>query len=273
MATIQRPLKLYGTRKYVDEVAADTDHKAPILSAEVDADLDGIYAAWNGGVDATNIKPGVITSTHLADGSVTDPKIVGLSWGKLTGVPTYFPIAPGTIDTASIADGAITGAKIADGTVSNVDLANGSISLPKIAVTQTTQAATYQRRNDTVACPSLNSETLYLEQTFASRGGWYLIVSALHVVFGMDASGGGFRSNLRLDGTGGVATDGAIIDFQWHQAPSAPAGTVVPATLMTCFLGWGIPGNHRAKITGIPINRFVGFAHIDSGWSAIIEFA
>ena len=101
MATIQRPLKLYGTRRYVDEVAADADHKAPILSAEVDGDLDTIYTAWNQGVDGVNIKPGVITTGHLADGHVTDLKIAGLSWDKVTGKPTYFPIQPGTISTAA----------------------------------------------------------------------------------------------------------------------------------------------------------------------------
>lgn len=136
MATIQRPLKLYGTRKYVDEVAADADHKAPILSIEVDADLDTIYTAWNGGVDGVNIKPGVITTGHIADGQVTDGKISSLSWDKVTGKPTYYPIQPGAISTSQISDGAVTGAKIADGTITTADIADGQITKYKIATGQ-----------------------------------------------------------------------------------------------------------------------------------------
>jgi hypothetical protein len=66
MATIQRNVKTYGTRKFVDEVSAAPSHYAPVLSNEVDADLDTVYAAWNGGVDAVNIKDGSITFAKLA---------------------------------------------------------------------------------------------------------------------------------------------------------------------------------------------------------------
>jgi hypothetical protein len=44
---IQRPLKTYGTRKYVDEVAAAPNNTDPILASEVDADLDTMYTAFN----------------------------------------------------------------------------------------------------------------------------------------------------------------------------------------------------------------------------------
>lgn len=66
MATIQRNVKIYGTRAFVSEVSAAPANYAPILSNEVDADLDTIYAAWNGGADTVNLKDGSITYAKLA---------------------------------------------------------------------------------------------------------------------------------------------------------------------------------------------------------------
>jgi hypothetical protein len=44
---IQRPVKTYGTRSYVAEVAAAPNNTDPILASEVDADLDTMYTAFN----------------------------------------------------------------------------------------------------------------------------------------------------------------------------------------------------------------------------------
>jgi Chaperone of endosialidase len=66
MATIQRNVKTFGTRSFVGEVAAAPSNYAPILSNEVDADLDTVYAAWNGGADSVNVKDGSITYAKLA---------------------------------------------------------------------------------------------------------------------------------------------------------------------------------------------------------------
>jgi len=66
MATIQRPVKTYGNRNYAGEVASAPNNTDPILANEVDGDLDTIYAAWNGGVDTVNIKPGSVTEACLA---------------------------------------------------------------------------------------------------------------------------------------------------------------------------------------------------------------
>src|SRR5262245_24600415 len=66
MATIQRPVKTYGTRSYVSEVAAAPSNQDPILANEVDADLDTVYSAWNGGVDAVNIKDGAVSRAKLS---------------------------------------------------------------------------------------------------------------------------------------------------------------------------------------------------------------
>src|SRR5215813_7702160 len=66
MATIQRPIKTYGTRTYVAEVAAAPSNQDPILANEVDGDLDTIYSAWNGGADTVNIKDGAISRAKLS---------------------------------------------------------------------------------------------------------------------------------------------------------------------------------------------------------------
>jgi hypothetical protein len=66
MATIQRPVKTYGNRTYVAEVAAAPSNEDPILASEVDGDLDTIYAAWNAGADTVNIKDGSVTYAKLA---------------------------------------------------------------------------------------------------------------------------------------------------------------------------------------------------------------
>jgi len=71
MATIQRPVKTYGTRRYVDEVAAAPLNEDPILANEVDGDLDTVYAAWNGGADTVNIKDGAVTTPKIAADAVT----------------------------------------------------------------------------------------------------------------------------------------------------------------------------------------------------------
>ncbi len=66
MATIQRNVKTYGNRSFVGEVSSAPSNYAPILSNEVDADLDTIYAAWNGGTDTVNLKDGSVTFAKLA---------------------------------------------------------------------------------------------------------------------------------------------------------------------------------------------------------------
>jgi len=71
MATIQRPVKTYGTRTYVAEVAAAPGNQDPILANEVDGDIDTIYSAWNGGADTVNIKDGAISRAKLSTTDVT----------------------------------------------------------------------------------------------------------------------------------------------------------------------------------------------------------
>jgi hypothetical protein len=115
MATIQRNVKTYGTRSFVGEVAAAPSNIAPVLSNEVDADLDTVYAAWNGGVDSVNIKSGAIGPTQLATDAVTRPAIS--NWA---------------VGTDEIEDRAVTRPKIAQAAISSFELGVNAVSRPAI---------------------------------------------------------------------------------------------------------------------------------------------
>ena len=69
---VTRPLKEGSVTTYQAKVAAGFPD---ILASEMDADLDTIYAAWNGGVGTANIIDGAVTTAKLANLAVTVPKI------------------------------------------------------------------------------------------------------------------------------------------------------------------------------------------------------
>ena len=60
---LTRPLKEGSVTTYQAKVAAGFPD---ILASEMDADLDTIYAAWNGGITTANISDGSITTAKLA---------------------------------------------------------------------------------------------------------------------------------------------------------------------------------------------------------------
>jgi len=60
---LQRPLKEGNVRTYQEKVGLGY---LDILASEMDADLDTIYAAWNGGVATANIQDGAVTAAKLA---------------------------------------------------------------------------------------------------------------------------------------------------------------------------------------------------------------
>ncbi len=102
MATIVRPTKEGGATTYQGKVALGFKD---ILASEVDADLDTIYAAWNGGVDTVNIKNGAVTEAKLA----TDAHL----WTTVTTTiqpvdTTKTVVVPGGTATSYLVGGAIT---------------------------------------------------------------------------------------------------------------------------------------------------------------------
>jgi len=60
---IQRPLKEGSVRTYQEKVGLGF---FDILASEMDADLDTVYAAWNGGVGTGDIQDGAVTKAKLA---------------------------------------------------------------------------------------------------------------------------------------------------------------------------------------------------------------
>ncbi|MCX8051309.1 MAG: tail fiber domain-containing protein, partial [Chlorobi bacterium] len=81
----------------------------------------------------------------IADGAVTDAKISGVSWTKVTGAPTSFPPSgtaggdlTGSYPNPTIATGAVTSAKILDGTITDADISSSaSIAVSKLAPSST----------------------------------------------------------------------------------------------------------------------------------------
>jgi hypothetical protein len=98
---VTRPLKEGSVTTYQQKVALGFPD---ILASEADADLDTIYAAWNGGVATAN----------LIDGSVTNAKIADVAWNKLTGgtVAAGGDLAGSTYPNPVVAAGTITKAKL-----------------------------------------------------------------------------------------------------------------------------------------------------------------
>lgn len=97
-----RPIKVGGNRQYVDEVASGY----PELPAkELDDDLNMLSNAVDS-IIRNSVPIGGITTTMLADGSVTDPKILSVSWAKITGAPGS---TPPSLVTSGVQSSGLTG--------------------------------------------------------------------------------------------------------------------------------------------------------------------
>lgn len=125
MGVIQRPAKEGNATTYQGKVAQGY---TKILASEVDADLDRIYAAWNGGADSVNIGPGAITSDKIAPGAVGTREL------QDGGVKTI-DLGDLQVTTIKLADANVTGAKIANAPngVGTSNLNDGAVTLAKLA--------------------------------------------------------------------------------------------------------------------------------------------
>ena len=89
---VTRPLKEGSVTTYQAKVAAGFPD---ILASEMDADLDTIYAAWNGGpptnsIGSLQIIDGSVGTLELADGAVTTAKLAaGAAAGNFVGARDF----------------------------------------------------------------------------------------------------------------------------------------------------------------------------------------
>ena len=110
--------------------------RTQIASGDILPNAVTTTAIADGSITAAKIADGTIVTADLADGAVTSAKIADatIATGDLAdGAVTSAKIASGTVATANLADGAVTSAKIADGSILNVDIAaTAAIATSKI---------------------------------------------------------------------------------------------------------------------------------------------
>lgn len=112
MAIIARPAKQGGATTYQGKVAQGF---TKILSAEVDADLNTIFDAFNDGVDAVNIRPNAITADKIAPDQLGPRELADDLPGSIlaTGAITAREIGTDAVGSDEILAGSVTRAKLA----------------------------------------------------------------------------------------------------------------------------------------------------------------
>jgi hypothetical protein len=246
MATLERPLKEGSVRTYQEKVALGF---ADILASEADADLDTIYAAWNGGADTVNIADGAVTSAKLAADSVGERELIDnlpgtiLGDGSLHGIKLIDNSVHGTklvdlsVHGVKMVDGGIVGGKLTDGTVAGTKLVPGGSTLV----------------TGTVALPGVviaaNTESYILTLTLPSyRGGLLLWMASLdgNLRYQTSTAETWLYANVLLNGTAQRSA------FFRAQMPSASfSNHAVPLSLnLTGFANVAPPAfAHRFDVT------------------------
>jgi hypothetical protein len=164
---VTRPLKEGSVTTYQQKVAAGFPD---ILASEMDADLDTIYAAWNGGVATANLIDGAVTTVKLADGSVALGKI---AVGAVRGTPS----SGGT--AREIVKASIWGGD---------DLIDLSLSGGKLAVGATIAAPLQVEVSG--APTATGTATALVSGTLPNfRGGWVLLVCEIMGIVTITAAG------------------------------------------------------------------------------------
>jgi hypothetical protein len=187
---VTRPPKEGSVTTYQQKVALGFPD---ILASEMDADLDTIYAAWNGNVGTANLVDGSVTTAKLADGSVALGKI---AVGAVRGTPSSGGTAR-EIVKASIWGGD----DLIDASVTSAKLAALAVTTAKVAVGAS--VATQSQADQTMPVGTLAGATEAVITSVAGltfRGGLVLILADLTIrTFFPDDSNCVLR--LYVDGT------------------------------------------------------------------------
>lgn len=202
MAT-QRPLKEGNVRTYQEKVALGFPD---ILASEMDADLDTIYAAWNGNIGTANLIDGSVTTPKLADGNVTTAKLA---------------TAPNGVGTTNINDLAVTTPKLADLAVTTAKLANLGVTTAKLAIASSIAAIQNAGITTNYATVTPNTwETVATLPTLTTRGGYIVVLVSAALSYQVVTNAGNIAQLRVLRGatqTGlwrwdvGAGTVGALI--------------------------------------------------------------
>jgi hypothetical protein len=161
-----RPLKEGSVRTYQEKVGLGF---LDILASEVDADLDTIYTAWNGGIGTANLVDGAVTTAKLADGAVTAVKITD---GQITNAK----LATNSVGVLNIIDNQITNVKIVDNQITAAKMVDGQITTVKLAANAPIPGIVRATLTPPVTAGA--DATLLSASLTGYRGGWVLMAIA-----------------------------------------------------------------------------------------------
>jgi hypothetical protein len=236
MGDIARGIKTYGTRTFVGERAAAPGNKAPILSAEVDYDLDLLYTTWNNGITIVDLAPGfVIDHAHLGTDAVESNNIKN-------GTITLADMGSNSVDSSKIVNGSIRGEDLDPSIV----LPPGAIQPNSIGPSQLidpvtgpfvtengniTPGATVKDQQiigtdvDEGTLITRNVETIIAERTWTTRGGFWIawgFVNGAVLVSNPPANDVTARLRLGATGAGNIAGSTVVQKHMIHLSASQP---------------------------------------------------
>jgi hypothetical protein len=229
---VTRPLKEGSVTTYQQKVALGFPD---ILASEVDADLDTIYAAWNGGIADGSVTPaklaaGAVGTRELADNGITAPKLTVDCVNSLA-------IAAGAVGTSELGDSTITAPKLTPNCVSGPAIADASIGWAKLG--ERAYARVWR-----AAPPALvhNTNTVFsFDQVDSNVGGLFSIGAPDHFTIqqtglyligaglGFPGSTGGVRREVWIDAGFYAANE--------NRAPSTQTANVTLVVILALNAG------------------------------------